>query len=396
VEKILTSNKFAVFVIVSAVAVGFAAWFADPIWRVLAVGLFALAVSALVRSVTASQTDAENDLNPNDAQLRSEVTGLLEDLAKKSEGECNESQGELDRVKVLLKNAIDELIVRFSEMNTHIQAQRDLALTIISNMAVSNQDTEGVSFAEFVQDTSKTMEAFVDNTVNTSKIAMGLVETMETIDKEVNAILSILGEIESIAKQTNLLALNAAIEAARAGEAGRGFAVVADEVRALSQRTNQFSHEIRGHMDGVHSSLAIAHKSIYSVASLDMNFALQSKLRVQSTMTKIGDINQTMASTAQQIDQHAGQVSVGVNAAVTALQFQDVTSQLIAHAQKRMLGVENMVSQLSNNVKQHGQLSEGLNQARISLREQAIIQQEAQRSHPVKHENMDSGDIELF
>jgi len=392
----LTSNKFAVFVIVSAVAVGFAAWFADPIWRVLAVGLFALAVSALVRSVTASQTDAENDLNPNDAQLRSEVTGLLEDLAKKSEGECNESQGELDRVKVLLKNAIDELIVRFSEMNTHIQAQRDLALTIISNMAVSNQDTEGVSFAEFVQDTSKTMEAFVDNTVNTSKIAMGLVETMETIDKEVNAILSILGEIESIAKQTNLLALNAAIEAARAGEAGRGFAVVADEVRALSQRTNQFSHEIRGHMDGVHSSLAIAHKSIYSVASLDMNFALQSKLRVQSTMTKIGDINQTMASTAQQIDQHAGQVSVGVNAAVTALQFQDVTSQLIAHAQKRMLGVENMVSQLSNNVKQHGQLSEGLNQARISLREQAIIQQEAQRSHPVKHENMDSGDIELF
>lgn len=392
----MTSNKFAVFVIVSAVAVGFAAWYADPIWRVLAVGLFALAVSALVLRVTASQTDAENDLNPNDAQLRSEVTGLLEDLAKKSEGECNESQGELDRVKVLLKNAIDELIVRFSEMNTHIQAQRDLALTIISNMAVSNQDTEGVSFAEFVQDTSKTMEAFVDNTVNTSKIAMGLVETMETIDKEVNAILSILGEIESIAKQTNLLALNAAIEAARAGEAGRGFAVVADEVRALSQRTNQFSHEIRVHMDGVHSSLAVAHKSIYSVASLDMNFALQSKLRVQSTMTKIGDINQTMASTAQQIDQHAGQVSVGVNAAVTALQFQDVTSQLIAHAQKRMLGVENMVSQLSNNVKQHGQLSEGLNQARINLREQAIIQQEAQRSHPVKHENMDSGDIELF
>ncbi|OYY92287.1 MAG: hypothetical protein B7Y41_16455 [Hydrogenophilales bacterium 28-61-23] len=389
----MSYKKFVALIVFAALAVGLTAWYADPIWRVLAVGVVAIMVmwSGLRFGITSVVESAPVDC---EAPLRADLVDLLDDLAREERREFQTSHGELDRVKALLRQAIDELVLSFGDMNKHVQAQRELAVSIASNMSAGSTETGGVSFPEFVLNTSQTMDAFVDNTINTSKTAMKLVETMETIDKEVNAILGILIEIEAIAKQTNLLALNAAIEAARAGEAGRGFAVVADEVRALSQRTNQFSHQIRGHMDGVHGSVLVAHESIYAVASMDMNFALQSKQHVHNTMTRIGDINQTMADAVRRIDEHAGHVAHGVNAAVTALQFQDVTSQLLEHAQKRLANADTMIAQLAKNVHQSAQLSGGLHNARNGLREH--IRKDEQRNYPVMQERMSSGDIELF
>lgn len=379
--------------LVVATIVALVVWFAGPLAGTAAVVVGAILVMlGFQRQIQALHAVSQPVLVQG--LSHSGVSELAGELARESGAECDKGREELDRVKTMLAHAIDQLLGSFNGINGLIQTQRDLALSIVQGMSSADADEATVNFHEFVKDTSETLQSFVESTVATSKIAMKLVETMEVINQEVDRILGILGEIEAISKQTNLLALNAAIEAARAGEAGRGFAVVADEVRALSLRTNQFSQQIRGHMDQVHGALGTAHDSINSVASMDMSFALSSKQRVQDAMAKLELMNASMTSAASQIDAQAALVGQEVDRAVTALQFQDLTSQLIGHTQARLEAIHAVVHGVEESLRQAGEDPEALLIARTRM--QALRELGKTRANPVNQQNMDSGDIELF
>ncbi|MCE2978550.1 MAG: methyl-accepting chemotaxis protein [Betaproteobacteria bacterium] len=221
---------------------------------------------------------------------------------------------------------------------------------------------------------------------------MKLVGQMETVDTQIKSALSILAEVEGISKQTNLLALNAAIEAARAGEAGRGFAVVADEVRKLSGRTHHFSDQIRQEIGQVCESLNEAEKAIHSMASQDMTFALHAKREADDMTTQVAQINEELARAMARTSELAGDMESRVGKAVTALQFQDITTQLLANCQGRVEVVEHLFEAIGREfsaVPGRPPVEEVV--AELVARTDAM-----EARNPVAQKQMAGGDIDLF
>jgi methyl-accepting chemotaxis protein len=161
-------------------------------------------------------------------------------------------------------NEIEQAATAVNEMTAAVE---EVARNAVSTSEASNQSTQAAREGrDRVVETVDAIQTMTHDVQNTSVMIEGLAAQGRDIGK-------VLDVIRAIAEQTNLLALNAAIEAARAGEAGRGFAVVADEVRALAHRTAQSTQEIEKMVAGIQNGTGEA------VSSMQ-----QSNQRTQSTL----------------------------------------------------------------------------------------------------------------
>lgn len=361
--------------------------------------LFGLGLVFVVLSLPSSaKSEVKVSIDPSLAEVVPVLVPMLAEQSRNNAEQANLVGDEVGRVKDLIDGAIPALLSSFTEMTEQARAQQQLAFKI-SRGEVQTEQGRSVNFSQFVAETSKILEIFTENTVENSRVAMGLVEKMESIAHNVKGVSGILGEIEAISKQTNLLALNAAIEAARAGEAGRGFAVVADEVRNLSMRTGQFSQQIRDSIGNVDGAVSSAVSAIFALASQDMSFALQSRSQVENTMADIQAMNTEIAHTVEELGSIAGQVETSVANAVVSLQFQDMVTQVLAHVGKRMRELEQLNRQMLGICEKLSH-EKGFGPSVVEeLKDiQAIMGalQGTLQHNPVKQESMDSGEVELF
>ena len=376
---------------------------------VLVMALWVAATYFSARSGRGTAAGDADDANAagDSAGMVGAVGNAFNQCAGEFELQLKSAHQEIEQTQTILEEAVTTLIAGFTRMSELARTQSTLALAIstgdLSAHGGVNRD-EG-RFTKFIEEASKTMQAFVDNSVRGSRIAIGLVENMDTISAQVVEVHSILGEIEGISKQTNLLALNAAIEAARAGEAGRGFSVVADEVRDLSARTNQFSQQIRSVILKVQESVKVTEDSIGAVASSDMTHAFQSKKMVDEMMHDAQAVNEAMAKSAAELAQVTQEVESRVNSAVTTMQFQDMVRQLLGHVVRRMDAL-NSVSQQFHSL--GAQLASaraggatqasvnGLEQSCREISEMLVKIRDATMKNPVRQVAMTSGEIDLF
>jgi methyl-accepting chemotaxis protein len=207
--------------------------------------------------------------------------------------------------------------------------------------AAQTADDKVESGQQVVRQSMARIEQLADSATSASS-------SIESLSAEIQNIGTVLSVIKSVAEQTNLLALNAAIEAARAGEQGRGFAVVADEVRALAKRTQQSTEEIERLVSALRSAAQSSVQQIQNSGEL-VKLAVSDALQTESALGSIAaavsliqQMNQQIAAAAEEQSSVAEEInrsvtSIRASADQSSLAMQGNAASSIELAQ---LGVE--------------------------------------------------------
>lgn len=380
--------------------------FTNPAWitvisMMLLLVLYYLSFKQQSRQMKSARD--EDDISRRKVKL--ELMQLIEDLAMLVGNQSTEINQSLVQIKNVVLDATGNLGNSFNELNEKSQYQVKLMHGLVDSGQENNEkDTEDFNIRILVADTHELLQQFVDLMVETSYNGMKMVHAIDDISRQMEKAFSLLKDVSDIANQTNLLALNAAIEAARAGEAGRGFAVVADEVRNLSQNSNRFSQEIGSVVQKAKTDIAAAKTVVEAMASKDMNDTISAKTRVDEMLQNVEVHNRNIDMELKKISIVTDEIGQSVGIAVRSLQFEDVVTQVVEYSDGYVVRLDGLVLKLQQKISELKTPDETTDTLEIHQMIQHfqddISNLKTQWSTPlnkaVNQTSMDQGDIEMF
>lgn len=334
--------------------------------------------------------------------LTTDILIALQEILALEDGKVHE---DIRRGKTLISDAVVKLGSSFNGLNSQTRTQQQLVAAL---MAEVSQDDAGSAHAkrasvrEIAEGMSAILQGFMDMLSQVSAQSSGVIAKMETMTEVMNQTFSLLANVEMITKQTNLLSLNAFIEAARSGEAGRGFQVVASEMRNLSQSSAKLNEQIRVQVEKSKKIIHEARDVVNQMAMRDMNTLGEAKDQADILFAKLADMNEYISENLAQVSEITRGIDRSVGLAVQSLQFEDIVSQLLTHADRELGEQEQALTDLRSRLQTFAGAVQNGDDAQTALLElnaglQVIRGSPLfQKSKAVLQQSMDEGDVELF
>jgi methyl-accepting chemotaxis protein len=275
-------------------------------------------------------------LSPDESRLLKEQDQLLGELREFVSREVSGSQQEIRRTRTLLSQSVSKLADSFQTMNATARHQTQTLAKIVDRSG----DHNSIDVRRFASEASRHMGDLTSALEQVSEQSSITVNHIDAMTQHLEGIFALLEDVKSIADQTNLLALNAAIEAARAGEAGRGFAVVADEVRSLSERSTSFNEQIRKLANSSKDAVHKVRDTVSSMATRDQSRSNQAKHEAAKLFSQVEEINDSLTAGISEVASSARVIDQSVAEAVRSLQFEDIVTQALGAAEKHLERLE--------------------------------------------------------
>jgi methyl-accepting chemotaxis protein len=316
----------------------------------------------------------------HEASAKGDVRDLIREFENAMQGATAQTKQDLERARTVVRDATARLERSFRTLHSVSAAQRD-ALYSVTKVFEAAEGGHGGGFAA---SSEALLRQFVDEVVRVSRDSMRMVEQLTDLSAKVEGIIGCADAIDGLARETRFIAFNARIETHRAGDAGRTFKVVADEVKRLANAASSLSNQIRTSVSGCQVDLQAVHKTSTGLASHDMSRAIDSQRGLTAAVGKLDAVN-------KELDQMLASIAVNVADATRALQFEDLVSQILNATIARVEGIGEL-SVRALHVVERGQNGERL----APLAEIVTSLRSLGDRMAVQQQSMEQGSVELF